>query len=283
MLLSQDVLTIREVFDFNINDEFHFIDNEGIRPPNAERIKVIEKYTSVNNDTIFYKLYYDTYSSVYHEKIDDLVYHFGTSNKDVYYTNLDSSVYCYYDFLNYNKLLEQQMSDSSFIFDYDSIQYLNEELCDAQVDGVWARIGEFEPNYFHAEFCKGLGIIFDEYVELSSGSSLPLYSKKLFYYKKGNLSCGVPDSTTNTGLHGQYVVDEIGIYPNPTSERITIISSDNPKSKLVTLSNISGQILIRSRMSDNFLTMDLSTLKPGIYFLSVSMDTKLITRKIIKN
>ena len=158
-------MTVREAFDFNIQNEFHITDNKGYRPPNAQRITVLNKHYSANQDTVFYKLFYDVYSSVYDAKINDLVYTFDTITKEVFYTNLDSTIYDYYSDLAYSKLLEIQLDDSTFYFEYDSLQDTDIELCNKQVEGFRVRLYEFEPNHYHTEFGLGLGLTFDELIE----------------------------------------------------------------------------------------------------------------------
>lgn len=55
---SQELLTIREVFDFEIEDKFHYEGLHPDQPPNAERVTIIDKYYSENGDTLFYIKYH---------------------------------------------------------------------------------------------------------------------------------------------------------------------------------------------------------------------------------
>lgn len=45
-LSGQELMTIGEVFNFEINDEFHSSSNLTGQPPNADRITIINKYYS---------------------------------------------------------------------------------------------------------------------------------------------------------------------------------------------------------------------------------------------
>jgi len=282
VIWSQEILTIREVFDFNINDEFHFTDNEGYRPPNARRIKVLDKFLSTNLDTISYKLFYDVYSSEYNSQLDRLVYNFDTLTDIVIYANLDSSIYTYYTDLSYNKLLENQLADSLYSFDYDSINLLNQELCDVRTNGYDIQIGEFEPSFYHIEFSKGLGETFNELIEGSSGSDHPLFSNRLFYYKKGEITCGIPDNRTNTGFTNTFSLKDIKIYPNPTSEFLNIQIQKPISNLVIGIIDSSGKKILTTKFTNEDNGIDISDLTPGIYILTCITENEIHNFRIFK-
>ena len=64
----QDTLTIGEVFDFSVNDEFQSSNSTPGQGsyPNATRMKIIGKWYSAANDTVFYIRYFDNYNSVFY-------------------------------------------------------------------------------------------------------------------------------------------------------------------------------------------------------------------------
>jgi hypothetical protein len=69
------------------------------------------------------------------------------------------------------------------------------------------------------------------------------------------------------------------IYPNPTSSLINIYSDQNLHDKNYTVQNLTGQTIMRGKSSSsNFISIDLSTLEAGIYFVTV--DKKIY--KVIK-
>lgn len=77
-------------------------------------------------------------------------------------------------------------------------------------------------------------------------------------------------------------LDEISIYPNPTSEKLNLNLGDN-KVKQITISTITGkQILVITNLTKNE-TIDLSKLESGIYLINIQTNTKTITKKIIKH
>jgi hypothetical protein len=76
----------------------------------------------------------------------------------------------------------------------------------------------------------------------------------------------------------------IKIYPNPTSDIITIDFLEHvlPPSTRVSLTNVYGQQLeLNQIISKNQINMDLSPLPSGIYFVGISLGEKTIERKIV--
>jgi hypothetical protein len=77
---------------------------------------------------------------------------------------------------------------------------------------------------------------------------------------------------------------DIKIYPNPTSDRITIdfLEQVLPPATRVSLSNVYGQQLeLNQIISKNQINMDLSPLPSGIYFVGITFGEKIIERKIV--
>jgi hypothetical protein len=50
----------------------------------------------------------------------------------------------------------------------------------------------------------------------------------------------------------------------------------------LTISNISGQELIRQQINDYKIQIDIGNLASGIYFVKLITDERVVTRKIIK-
>ena len=69
----------------------------------------------------------------------------------------------------------------------------------------------------------------------------------------------------------------IKIYPNPASDIITI--STNIHKEAIIITNILGEILIEKSIESTSEIIDLSSLKKGIYFITINNKTE----KIIKN
>jgi len=51
---SQEIMTIGQVFNFDIGDKYQYKSNLQNQPPNALTKEIIDKYYSPNSDTLFY-------------------------------------------------------------------------------------------------------------------------------------------------------------------------------------------------------------------------------------
>ena len=81
---GQELMTIGEVFNFEIGDKFQIEGQADNEPPNADRIQIIGKYHSANGDTLHYIRYHDSYLT--YVEGGELHYHFWTKTDTVSYT-----------------------------------------------------------------------------------------------------------------------------------------------------------------------------------------------------
>ena len=73
---------------------------------------------------------------------------------------------------------------------------------------------------------------------------------------------------------------DIKIYPNPTSNNLTI-SFIKSSEYYITLTNITGKEVFKKTGSGNNVLFDVSSLSKGIYFINIKTTNKTITEKII--
>ena len=73
----------------------------------------------------------------------------------------------------------------------------------------------------------------------------------------------------------------VKLYPNPTSTSLTIEAKDAIDS--VIIYNVLGQQVISKNPMSNTMTMDVSNLENGLYFVNSTIDGKSSTTKFIKN
>lgn len=77
--------------------------------------------------------------------------------------------------------------------------------------------------------------------------------------------------------------NRIVVYPNPVNTSMTFSYSGNSKNARFTLSDLTGRILISNPLdqSDSH-TIDVSSVKPGLYLLTITNNTVSNTTKVIK-
>ncbi len=262
---AQDFMTIGEVFDFNVNDEFHFSQQGGNQPPNAERITIIDKYYSENGDTVFYVRFNDSYSTTPLDYPPYLEYHFSTETDTVFYTNLNSDITTYGFWTEYDPEMVS----------YDTILNYSEYYCDSLVNGYLYEINDFEPMYFSNLFGKGLGLvkqyIYDpvEYFEMDI---------VLFYYNKNSIGCGNPDETTVSVIENNLSY-ELNIYPVPANGVLMIENINNFEIKKIALTNVNGQLI--KQFNAEKTQLDISEISSGLYFLKIFTNKGELIKKFI--
>ena len=85
-----------------------------------------------------------------------------------------------------------------------------------------------------------------------------------------------PTMTTDT-----FNATNVKLYPNPTSTSLTIEANDSIES--IAIYNLLGQEVTSKNPMSNSVTMDVSNLENGLYFVNSTIDGKTSTTKFIKN
>lgn len=90
------------------------------------------------------------------------------------------------------------------------------------------------------------------------------------------------DCVTVMGLDvNNFENDYIQIYPNPTSDRINILSKD-PSFEIIGIYNLSGQNVLPKTKIHSYNIIDVSELAPGSYFIHVNVRETIIQLNFIK-
>lgn len=78
--------------------------------------------------------------------------------------------------------------------------------------------------------------------------------------------------------------EDLSIYPNPTSESFTVQSSQLVLETAISLYDLQGKLLFSEKMlpQNGKLTMEVSSLEKGIYFVKISSEGNSIVKKLIK-
>ena len=120
------------------------------------------------------------------------------------------------------------------------------------------------------------------FIEGSSGSEQPLFSIKLFYYKKGETTYGIPDNRTNTGLPKTSILKDIKVYPNPTTEFLNIQVQEPISVLVIGIFNSFGKKILTKKITNGDTIIDVSKLIPGIYLITCTTEYEIKNLKIYK-
>ncbi len=259
-LYSQTTLTVGEIFDYNINDEFHSSDIFPGATPNAIRMKVIDKYFSPSNDTVFYARSFNNYHTVFNPSPEPhLDFFYNIYIDTVFYTNFSDSVVCH-------------------VLDTTCTSIFETTICDIPANG-WAEGGYLQGQFHSKIFGKGLGQVTDNYWEEDSDNS---YDIEMFYFKKDTMECGIPDSTTTSISSNSFSFGKISIYPNPFTEKFNIQFADDKYSYKIKIFDLKGMEIFETTVNgcDN-LVIDKMKNK-GFYIIKIETGDKSYISKIIK-
>lgn len=258
-LYSQTTLTIGEIYDFNINDEFHSSDVYPGQTPNAIRMKIMEKHYSAANDTVFYTRSFNNYHTVFSPDPEPhLDYVVDTYTDTVFYTNLDDSIFC------------------------DPTDTLCVSITDTTICGIpsngWEIMG-FE-QYRSKVYGKGLGWVRDVFWE--DGSPEDSYDRQMFYFKKDGMECGIPDSTVTSVDEYSLPDANIDIYPNPFSDRFNIRFADDQPFRVIRIFDLAGVEIYRTTIEDRSHVVIDNIKNQGLYILKIETGGRSYISKIIK-
>ena len=90
-------------------------------------------------------------------------------------------------------------------------------------------------------------------------------------------------NTTSTSIDDLNSIQNISIYPNPTSDYINVVSSFSGKNMHITVTNMIGEIIdvvTYNNFSAGEHKIDMSKFDAGIYYININADNKVISEKI---
>lgn len=265
-LLSQDTLTVREIFDFEVGDHFHYrIDPEGtLGPPNAQRYKIIQKYYSAGMDTLFYVRSYNNYYTMFNSSpTPHLDSTFAVGLDTLVVTKLDSLISSLYFPIDSTQFFDSTATASD-------TTYISSTYCGQIVYQYNYCYGSctFEPIGLLQTFGKGLGMV-DTF---SYVTPWPEYSfhQYLTYYKKGTDVCGddVPvEVPTLSNL------DHLRFYPNPANESLTVDVTATEKISYQIL-DLQGRMVSQGYLNTGKNILNVEALSEGMYVLKTDTGAK---------
>jgi len=80
-------------------------------------------------------------------------------------------------------------------------------------------------------------------------------------------------------IENKEYVNDIVMFPNPTSDNISIITKQNSDIEFL---NIEGQIIKKLKITDNKTDIDISDFASGVYIIRAQSDSGITTEKFIK-
>ncbi|MFZ4402296.1 MAG: T9SS type A sorting domain-containing protein [Bacteroidales bacterium] len=273
LLKSQTILTKGQIFDFNINDEFHY--NNSNKPPNATRFVIVGKHFSALNDTVFYIEHFDNYYTQFSSNpVSHLDYFFNSYNDTVYYTNLDTPYDSAYINWPVNDTVGNWFNDTLYYSTY---------LCGNLIYKYTACIHcIFEGNYYSYQYGQGLGLV--ESIHQYPGNPQIDDEYYLKYYKKGTVTCGFPDTTTLSIKNYEKIIPNINIYPNPATSNVTINLQQltHLQNTTVSIYDIQGKLLLQQNITQPQTELNIASLAKGIYVVKVNNNKQSLVSKFVK-
>ncbi len=252
-LMSQNISTIREIYNYKIGDIFHFDflgNGPGYGESSITNIMITDLYYSQNNDTIFYirKVDREINSSEYPETV--YKHYIDT----IFYTNLDSLVK--------NGQIDSVYSDTNLYYGR-KINYYNNS--------------GFEQDSWTVMYVDGCG---EARIIYSNWDTSVSSDDKLIYYKKGDEEWGVPHPVSVNEVYTGLMT--LNVYPIPSKNYVNIFSENLAYGSLTVVS-LTGEIVMAQNIKSNLTTIDVSKLSSGIYLLIIETGKQKLFRKLVKN
>lgn len=265
-IFCQNDLTIGEVFNFEIGDEFQIIYNYPY-PRSLRRFAVMDKYFTDSGKTVNYKLKYTNWDFIQVSwPYTHMEYRFQNFEDIVSYSNLDSNIRSY--------IGHQSLQNDTIPDNYRDTSYYTNELCGGDVFEYYAcDCSGYEGQSYKGIYGEGLGQI--SYLITSNEFWI---NYKMIYYKKGAFSCGTP-SMIYEGIN-DYSDFQLNVSPNPTSDYLNIDFQNSEPYEILLLS-MDGRTIKQEKSNSSHYKMDVSTLDKGVYLLKVSENNRSSVVKVV--
>jgi hypothetical protein len=293
--LNQGILNPKyeNIFNFNVNDvfEYKYINDfiggmsQHYGSIRFRRYSIIDKV--VNGDSIIYKVDFKEKLMIlmgdisYLSGIDTLVY---VKNSGSFLEKYASQQFVIND--SHSQFTDKTMKIGyNSLFESSTKYYLKDQLRSCSFDTLYD--GSVPPTYSYTkkeEYGEYRGLIessinTQDFGSQSSSSS----SIKLLACTIGNITYGtfMDDSIYHTGSK-EDSNSVFNIYPNPANDQITIENSQNIGDCNLTIFSIDGRKMVDQKLESKKTTLNISNWKNGVYYLKITSDNSVETRKIIK-
>ena len=132
------------------------------------------------------------------------------------------------------------------------------------------------------QYCQQLLFVLEIDYFISNGSTAAIPNTAAATVLFDNLNVKASSTDTLLGLGSNIISNKFVISPNPTSDFVTISNSDNINN--VSISDLNGRIVKESKFINvSSIQMNLASLVPGMYMMSITSEKGTETMKVMKN
>ncbi|HSN49812.1 MAG TPA: T9SS type A sorting domain-containing protein [Bacteroidales bacterium] len=119
------------------------------------------------------------------------------------------------------------------------------------------------------------------FIQNKAGDIYKLYFTKFEGSATGKVVFNI-GKVSSVGIQDQKPLETgLSVFPNPAGETITVATADLPQGDLITLMNLSGQVIQQKKPAGTQTTFDVSKINPGIYFIRLVSPQGTTSKKII--
>jgi|GEM_PF-1607604 len=272
---SFELMRKSEIYDFDVNDEFHISINENNGPIDYLNIKILSK--NIQGDSVTYTREIDRESNIYDGSIwPPIRTSYNHYTDTVTYSNINQLI---------GGLPQAFSSDSTYthsLHNMTSNQTNRYGYTLSKPDYHY----QFENKYCYSSsstertFMKGCGSV--DYKSDNVNGSPNFTLEQLIYYKKGSQTWGNPHIITNIPIN-RNSKSQFKVYPNPAKNKIQI-ELINP-TEYARIFDLNGRLLkyIQFPQSPN-LSIDISDIDIGLYIIELKLSNgKTLNKKLIIN
>ena len=83
------------------------------------------------------------------------------------------------------------------------------------------------------------------------------------------------------GINGVEFDGSLSIYPNPASTMVTLSVSEQMAGSTVNIVDVNGRVVMSEVLNAQTLTMNLSDMAKGAYFVRITGEETTVVRKLI--